>query len=57
MIIAIATAASAAAIEIINNPELRNKLSSEGRDRASQFTWNKTVDLTLSAYEDYAKFM
>jgi glycosyltransferase involved in cell wall biosynthesis len=45
------------AIEIINNSDLRSNLAFEGRKRASQYTWNKTVDLTLSAYEDYAKFM
>ena len=46
-------ALSAAIIELKNNPELRKRLSEGAIKRASEFTWEKTVDRVYSEIEKY----
>jgi glycosyltransferase involved in cell wall biosynthesis len=45
------------AIEILTNSDLRTNLIAKGKKRAANYTWSKTVDQTLSAYEDYAQLL
>ena len=43
--------AIAAAIErLLSDEELRGRLSRAGRDRASEFTWERTAELTVESY-------
>ncbi len=39
-------------IEVMGNENLRNELSRKGRERAGQFSWEKTARATLKIYED-----
>ena len=38
-------------LEIINSPQLRQNLILKGKQRAQQFSWEKTAHLTLNAYK------
>ena len=40
-----------AILAIINNSQLRHNLISKGKERAKQFSWQKTARLTLDAYK------
>lgn len=41
----------AALIRLVENPELRAKLSAQGRERAALFSWKKAVCATYKVYE------
>jgi glycosyltransferase involved in cell wall biosynthesis len=40
---------------VIWNAELQRELSERGRRRAQQFSWKRTAELTLRAYEDVVR--
>lgn len=39
-------------INLLQNPELRKSLSEKGKEQVKKFSWRKTAELTLSAYQD-----
>jgi glycosyltransferase involved in cell wall biosynthesis len=44
-----------AVISVFSSKDLSSRLVEEAKVRASQFSWNKTVDLTISAYKEFAQ--
>jgi glycosyltransferase involved in cell wall biosynthesis len=40
-----------AMLDLINNADLRNRLSQKGRDRAQQFSWSKCAQETVEIYK------
>jgi glycosyltransferase involved in cell wall biosynthesis len=40
---------------LVDDEDLREELASKGRERAADFTWGKTAELTLQAYKDTIK--
>ena len=45
------SAISAALLRMIDNPETRADFRAKGIERARSFSWKKTAQLTLQAYE------
>ena len=39
---------------LMGDPEMRAELAEKGKERASEFSWDRTVDLTLEAYGEAA---
>lgn len=48
------TAAADAVLQILTNPEFASELSRAGREQAKSFTWERTAQTTLAAYEECA---
>jgi alpha-1,3-rhamnosyl/mannosyltransferase len=46
---------AAAVQRLLNNPALRKQLRERGLARATQFSWRRTAELTLAAYERWAR--
>ena len=40
-----------ALVRLAENPELRRRMGEEGRRRAAEYTWDRSVDCVLSVYE------
>ena len=37
---------------LIDDPDLRGELAEKGKERAAEYPWQRTVEMTLEAYED-----
>ena len=42
---------SNAILQVLNSPSLSQELSEKGYENSKSFTWSKTAELTLKAYE------
>ncbi len=44
-----------AIVRVVNDEQLRTRMSEDGRARAAQFTWERTARLTLAVYRQVAR--